>query len=144
MSFQWLELRLGEEADRRHREQEILRNLPLAIEELHGFLKQCVDAYAASFGPESAAIEWQGTRISVVIQEERDGAWQQVARVEIAAMASIPGFEVDRSGTTIFIEVGMLPGERIFYRDRELDQYLNYEELTRRILDRALFPKLKE
>jgi hypothetical protein len=32
----------------------------------------------------------------------------------------------------------------VFFRDRVLDKYLNMEDLTRRILDRALFPKLGE
>jgi hypothetical protein len=40
------------------------------------------------------------------------------------------------------IEVGLLPGDKLFYRDQ--DQFVTMEELTRRILDRALFPKLGE
>jgi len=38
------------------------------------------------------------------------------------------------------IEVGLLPGDKLFYRDQ--DEFITGEELTRRILDRALFPKL--
>jgi len=41
-------------------------------------------------------------------------------------------------------EVGLLPNGRLSYRDREADQYLNIEDVTRRMLDRVLFPKLKE
>jgi hypothetical protein len=40
------------------------------------------------------------------------------------------------------IVVGLLPGDMLFYRDG--DKYLTMEELTRRILDQALFPKLAE
>jgi len=34
----------------------------------------------------------------------------------------------------------VLAGDKLFYRDG--DEYITLEELTRRILDRALFPKL--
>jgi hypothetical protein len=40
------------------------------------------------------------------------------------------------------IEVGLLPGDKLFFRDH--DEFLTMEELTRRILDRAFFPKLGE
>jgi hypothetical protein len=42
------------------------------------------------------------------------------------------------------VEVGLLPDDKVFYRDRDQDKYLTVEELTRRILDRSLFPKLAE
>jgi hypothetical protein len=35
-----------------------------------------------------------------------------------------------------------LPGNKLFYRDQ--DKYLTAEQMTRRILDRAPFPKLME
>jgi hypothetical protein len=40
--------------------------------------------------------------------------------------------------------VGVLPSDKLYYRDCEQDKYLTMEELTRRILDRVLFPKLRE
>jgi hypothetical protein len=79
-----------------------------------------------------------------VVREEKDGQWQPRGKVEITAIPTLPGFQIERGSGPLVIEVGMLPGDRIFYRDQELDQYLTMEELTRRILDRALFPKLRE
>jgi hypothetical protein len=38
------------------------------------------------------------------------------------------------------IELGLLPGDKMYYKDG--DKFLTMEELTRRILDRSLFPKL--
>jgi hypothetical protein len=37
----------------------------------------------------------------------------------------------------------MLPGDKLFFRDREKDQYVSMEEVTHRALDRAFFPKLR-
>ena len=45
---------------------------------------------------------------------------------------------------SLAIEVGVLPSDNLFYRDREQDLYLTLEDLTKRILDRVLFPKLTE
>jgi hypothetical protein len=56
----------------------------------------------------------------------------------------VPGFQIERGNEPLIIEVGMLPEGKVFFRDRVLDKYLNMEDLTRRILDRALFPKLGE
>jgi hypothetical protein len=39
-------------------------------------------------------------------------------------------------------KAGPQPEDKLFYRDGE--QYLTMEELTRRIMDKALFPKLGE
>ena len=72
------------------------------------------------------------------------GPDEPAARIEITSVPTMPGFQIDRGGSPLQIEVGMLPGDKIFYRDREKDQYLTMEELTRRILDRCLFPKLGE
>ena len=52
--------------------------------------------------------------------------------------------QIDRAGRPLTIEVGMLPGDKLYFRDMELDQYVTAEELTRRILDRGMFPKLPE
>ena len=142
MSFQWLQMRVQEEQARREREAQILERLPRALEEMHRHLAGCVEAYAGAFGPESADIHMQASKIRITIREEQEGKWQQRAKVEVLAVPSLPGFRIDRGGDPLQIEVGLLPGEKLFYRDQ--DQFLSMEELTRRILDRAFFPKLGE
>jgi len=50
---------------------------------------------------------------------------------------------VERGETEpVLIEIGLLPGDRLSFRLDE--QYLTPEDLSRKILDRALFPKLSE
>jgi hypothetical protein len=142
MSFQWLQLRVQEEQERRVREAQILARLPRALEETHRHLAGCVETYAGAFGPESADIHLQASRIRITVREEQDGKWQQRAKVEICIVPSLPGFRIERGGEPLMIEVGLLPGDKLFYRDQ--DQFLTMEELTRRILDRAFFPKLGE
>jgi hypothetical protein len=79
------------------------------------------------------------------VRDQKDGRWQPAGHVEIVAKVAIPGFEVDRGegAEPLTIEVGILPGDKLYYRDREKDQYVTMDELTKRILDRALFPNLK-
>jgi hypothetical protein len=144
MSFQWLQLRITEEKERREREAMILERLPRALDELRTSLASCIDSYTAAFGPEAADLRLTGLKLQVIVRESTDLGWKECGGVEIDAVPSMPGFEVRYGGTTLAIEIGMLPGDRIYYRDREIDQYLTPEELTRRILDRALFPKLKD
>jgi len=142
MSFQWFQLRVQEEQERREREAQILARLPRALEETYRNLAACVEAYAGAFGPESADIHLQASKIRITIREEQEGKWQQRAKIEVSVMASLPGFRIERGGEPLMIEVGLLPGDKLFYRDQ--DQFLTMEELTRRILDRAFFPKLGE
>jgi hypothetical protein len=138
MGFQWLEMRIAEERDRRQREAHIFEMLPAALAELHGILEECVQGYTAEFGADSASLEWEPPAIRVSTKEPP-------ASVEIVANPEIPGFDVRRSGgDPLILELGLLPGNKMSYRDRGADQYLNMEEVTRRILDRTLFPKLKE
>ena len=144
MSFQWLQMRITEEKERRTREAQILERLPRALEELYKCLAECIENYVRAFGMQSADATLLPSKIRVVVREEREGKWQPRAKVEITAVPTLPGFQIDREAGPLVIEVGMLPGDRIFYRDQELDQYLTMEELTRRILDRTLFPKLRE
>lgn len=75
-----------------------------------------------------------------------DGKWQQTSRVEVTLVPKLPGLQIDHGNGAepVLIEIGLLPGDKLFYRDRVQDQYVTMEELTRRILDRALFPKLGE
>jgi hypothetical protein len=142
MSFQWLQLRVQEEQERREREAQILARLPRALEEAYRHLTGCIEVYVDAFGPESADIHLQASKIRITIREEQDGKWQQRAKVEMSIVPSLPGFRIERGGEPLMIEVGLLPGDKLFYRDQ--DQFLTMEELTRRILDHAFFPKLGE
>jgi hypothetical protein len=145
MSFHWLQMRITEEKDRREREAKILDRLPRALEEVQQGLSTCIENYTKAFGPEAADLRQVGSlKLRVVVREATELGWQECARVEVDAVPEMPGFEVRSPGATLAIEVGMLPGDRIFYRDRDVDQYLTMEEVTRRVLDRALFPKLKD
>jgi hypothetical protein len=143
MPFQWLQMRISEEQDRRKREAATLAMLPEALEDLNRQLTECVAAYAEAFGRPAAEIAFYSGKIRVTAREQRDGNWEPAAKVEITAVEKLPGFQVDKgSGEPMNIEVGLLPGNKLSYRHG--DQYLTVEEMTRRILDRALFPKLKE
>ena len=142
--FQWLQMRIAEEKDRREREAMILERLPRAADLLADGLAECLAAYNSAFGEQAAEMERKASRMQVILREEAAGGWRESARIEIVSLPSIPGFQIDRSGAPMVVEVGMLPGDRLFYRDREKDQYLTMDELTRRILDRSMFPKLGE
>jgi hypothetical protein len=144
MSFHWLQMRITEEKDRREREAKILANLPGAIDELHSSLSSCIESYTGAFGAESADLSHSGLKLRVVVREPADGGWEECGSVEVDVIPTMPGLEIRSGGAMLTIEVGVLPGDRLFYRDREVDQFLTMEELTRRILDRALFRKLKE
>jgi hypothetical protein len=135
MSFQWLTMRIGEERDRRAREAQILGVLPGALDELQAELSRCVDAFNGEFGAGAAKIE----RTALGLTISGDGP-----SVEVVADTELPGFQVQREGSRLSVQVGVLPGDRLFYFDVAADQYLSMEELTRRILDRVLFPKLKD
>ncbi len=144
MSFPWLELRISEEMDRRRREQAILERLPAATEELHATLSDCVAKYQEAFGEESAAIVTDGSRIEIEVHIADAGEWKPATNVSITANPLVPGFEVERGEFRMVIEIGLLPGDKLFYRDQQTEQYINLEEVTKRILDRAFFPKLRE
>jgi hypothetical protein len=140
MSFQWLQMRITEEQDRRQREAQILARLPGVLDEVHRALVLCVNDYVAAFGAESVEINCQGQKIRVTIREEQEGKWEKLAKVEINTTPKLPGLHIDRNGEALDIEVGLLPGEKTSYKDGE--EFLTMEEMTRRILDRSLFPKL--
>ena len=142
MPFQWLDMRIGEEHDRRRREESIRRRLPEGLTELHTYLASCVAEYTKAFGANAAEIEFQNERVHITVREEQPGRWEQQAKVEITVDLSMPGFRVERALGPLMIEVGLLPGDKLFYRDGE--EFLTMEELTRRILDQAFFPKLAE
>ena len=144
MSFQWLQMRITEERDRRERESQIQQRLPKALAEIHGYLSTCIESYTDAFGPQAASANLTDSKIHIVICEEQSGEWRPMSTVEVKTLPELPGFQIERGGDPFIVEVGMLPGDRIFFRDREMDQFLNVEDLTRKILDRAFFPKLRE
>jgi hypothetical protein len=135
-------MRVSEEKDRRQREAQILERLPGVLDEVHRALIACVESYAQAFGPEAIEMHFQSQKIRVTIREEQDAKWEKAAKVEVSVVSKLPGIHIDRNGDPLDIEVGVLPGDKIFYKDGE--QFLTMEELTRRILDRAMFPKLGE
>ena len=144
MAFQWLQMRIQEEKDRRQRESSALERLPMALQELYGHLTACVKEYSGAFGQDSADIVLLPNRIKVTSREQREGRWHPGTKVEVIADAEIPGFRIERGEYSMAVEVGVLPSEKLYYRDQEQDKYLTLEEFTRRILDRVLFPKLRD
>jgi hypothetical protein len=109
---------------------------------VHRALLVCVENYGEAFGPEAIEMHFQSQKIRITVREEQDAKWEKAAKVEITTFHKLPGLHIDRNGDVLDIEVGLLPGDKTFYKDGE--QFLTMEELTRRILDRAMFPKLGE
>jgi len=144
MAFQWLQMRIQEERERRELQARHLARLPAAMEEIHGLLAECVDAFAANFGADSADIVMLPSRIKVTVREQRDGKWQVLSKVEVISVPELPGFRIERGDFTMAVEFGILPSDKLFYRDCDQDKYLTPDDLTRRIMDRALFPALPE
>jgi len=144
MTMEWLHMRIQEEQERRTREASTLDRLPLAMQELHEVLKDCVAAYTSSFGENSAEVVLLLGRIKVVACEEQNGRWLPASKVEVVPLPELPGIRIERGEYSLAIEIGLLPNEKLYYRDCEQDKFLTVEDLTRRILDRALFPRLKE
>ena len=144
MTIEWLRMRIQEEQERRKREEQTLHRLPLAMEELHELVKDCLADYTAAFGAESAEIAHRPGRLKIIAREQQNGKWQDVSQVDVIAVQDLPGIRVERGESSVAIQIGLLPNDKLFYRDCEQDTFLTVEDLTRRILDRALFPKLKE
>jgi hypothetical protein len=142
MSFQWLQMRITEENDRRQKESSTLERLPRVMDEVHGAISECVEVYAAAFGKESIELSYFLHKARLTVRELREGKWEKAAKIEIGTTLKPPALRIDRNGEVIEIEVGLLPGDKIFYKDGE--EFLTMEELTRRILDRCLFPLLGE
>ena len=138
-------MRISEEQDRRKRESSALERLPSALEDVRNAVAQCVEAYQGAFAPEAATLDPGTTKIRVITREEKEGRWEQVARIEVTSVPSLPGLQIDLgNGEPLLIEIGLLPGDKLYYRDREKDQYVTMDELTRRILDSAMFPRLSQ
>ena len=135
-------MRIQEEQDRRQKEAWIRERLPQTLIELHGCLSLCIDAYKEAFGPESAEIVLSGNRIRATIREGRESFWRTRGEVLVYAVGGLPGFRVDYGGNALEVQVGVLPGDRVFYKFGE--QFLTMEQLTKLVLDRVFFPKLAE
>jgi len=143
MNFQWLEMRIQEEKDRREREERTLARLPDALEAVYVEVQGCIKRYADAFGAESAGIELQDSTMRITVRERQGAEWEVRNLVEVSTIGTLPGFRIERAGQEpVDIVIGLLPGDKLFYRDQE--QYVTMEDLTRRILDRTLFPKLRE
>jgi hypothetical protein len=143
MNFQWLEMRIQEEKDRRQREEQTLARLPNALEELFTELNGCIRLYTEAFGPEAAGIELLDSKMRITAREQQGGKWQVRGKVEVSTMPTLPGLRIERADQEpVDIVIGLLPGEKLYYRDQE--QYVTMEDLTRKVLDRTLFPKLPE
>ena len=126
-------MRITEEKERAEREINILNRLPSALDELRTALADCVETYNQAFGDSSARLETIAGAVHIVAGD---------SRVNISLDPPLPGFRVDQGSEWLSIEVGILPGGNLFFR--EADKYITLEEMTRRILDRTLFPKLKD
>jgi hypothetical protein len=144
MAFQWLQMRIQEEKERRELQARHLERMPSALKEIYDLLAECIESYTANFGADSANIVLLPDRLRVTVREERDGKWQDLSKVEVVAVPDLPGFRVERGEFALEVELGLLPSDKLFYRDREQDKYLTMEEFSRRILDRTLFPALRE
>jgi len=143
MSPQWLELRIQEEQDRRHKEAKLQELLPQAMEELHQQLSACVARYKEAFGAESAEIANLVSKLRVTVRDEQAGKWHPRGKVDITMISAPPSFKIEAGeNEPLIIEVGLLSGERFSYKI--LEQFLTPDDLSRTILDRVLFPKLGE
>jgi hypothetical protein len=144
MAFQWLQMRIQEERERRELQARQLERLPDAVQEIHDLLAECVKSYTENFGANSADIVMFPNRIKVTVREMRDGTWQNLSKVEVVCVPEMPGFRIERGEVSMAVEFGLLPNDKFYYRDQEHDKFLTMEEFTRRILDRVFFPALRE
>src|SRR5579862_5450815 len=125
MSFQWLRMRITEEQDRRQRESLIQDRLPRALADVQAAMAACVESYTAAFGTGAAEMQAESEVTRIIVRDEQlGGAWADRAKIEIFVDETIPGFRIERgTGTPLLIEVGLLPGDKLFYRDKAEDQY---------------------
>lgn len=138
-----MDMRIQEEQDRRRKEAKTLSLMPKGLEELHALLTACIEKYKEAFGPESADITNLISKLRITVREEQGGKWQPRAKVDVSLVSIPPAFKVERGETEAqMIEISLLPGDRLAFRLD--DQYLTAEDLSKKILDRALFPKLAE
>lgn len=143
MSSQWMDMRIQEEQERRRKEATILELLPRGLEELNELVSSCLDKYKEAFGAEAADVTNLVSKLRITVREQQGGKWHPRAKVDVALVSVPPAFKVELGEAEPFlIEIGLLPGDRLSYRFN--DQYLTPEDLAKKVLDRALFPKLAE
>jgi len=143
MNFEWLTMRIQEEKDRRHKVEKTLARLPDALDEVFREIDDCMKLYTGAFGPEAARMELLESKLRISIREQKDGKWQECGAVDVSAVPALPGLRIERADhEPVEVVIGLLPDDKLFYRDE--DHYITMEDLTRRILDRTLFPKLKD
>ena len=56
IAFQWLQMRIQEERERRERQANNLARLPGAVQEIHDHLAECIQSYTENFAADSADI----------------------------------------------------------------------------------------
>src|SRR5580700_10753753 len=98
--------------------------MPRALKELRETLTLCVTTYNEAFGADAAGFLEDQDAIHINAGE---------GKIDIVIDPTLPGFRVAHVAGQLLIEVGMLPGDKIFYKDQAEDKYLTAEEVTRRI-----------
>ncbi len=134
MPFQWLTVRISEEKDRLARELAVLARLDGALNEMEKTLADCVATFNEGF---EATVQVERSTHSISVDVAGD-------IITLSTDTELPGFQVKRGDQRFPIVVGVLPGNNLFYRDPVQDKYLTMEDVTKKILDRAFFPKLPE
>ena len=138
-----MEMRVQEEQERRRKEARTLELLPKGLDELHQQLSECIERYKQAFGPQAADITNLVSKVRITVREEQGGKWQPRARVDVSVNSQPPAFKVERGESeALMIEIGLLSGDRLSFKVGE--KFLTADDLTRHILDKALFPKLSE
>ena len=69
MPFQWLQMRIQEERERRELHEKHVERMPAALREIHDTLAQCIQSYTENFGADSASIVLLPDRIQVTVRE---------------------------------------------------------------------------
>jgi hypothetical protein len=127
-------MRISEEKDRVSREQAVLSRLDGALDEMVKILGECVTTFNEGF---EADVRLERAAHSISVDVAGDV-------VTLSTDTALPGFQVTHGENRFPIVVGVLPGKNLFYRDPVADKYLTMEDVTKKILDRAMFPKLPE
>ena len=136
MRFEWLNIRISEEKDRRERENAVLARLEEVFQDLRSHLADCVETYNQAFAGAPARLEDVAGPVRTIRLSAND------LKVEMSMDHTVPGFHIDQPSGRTSIVTGVLPGGNMFYRDA--NKYLSLEEVTKKVLDETLFPKLKD
>jgi hypothetical protein len=119
-------MRIQEERERRERQANNLARLPGALQQIHDHLAECTQSYTEKlhrkfrrrFGGHRAAAR---PDLGATVWEERDGNWQALSQVDVVSVPDMPGFRMERGEYSLAVEAGLLPGDKLSYRDREQD-----------------------